>query len=271
LSVYVTNDMKDYYQILGVPENASQPEIKRAFRKQAFKCHPDKNPGNEKQAEAKFKEINEAYGVLGDENRRRQYDLARKGQYAGTGYGSFQYAQQDIFRDTFANQAMFNDLSRMFAQAGLRFDEDFLNRVFFEGRGFVFQVFPTAGGAGRRAYYQPFTSGERPARKPGFIERLLSRLAAKTGRFILGRLLGGETRQVTPPGLDQHQDIEISAREAASGGEKRVTYKRGMESKKLMVKIPPGVKTGTKIRLKGMGKAGSNNSGDLYLHVKVKG
>jgi DnaJ-class molecular chaperone len=258
--------MKDYYQILGVPKNASQQEIKQAFRRQAFKCHPDKNPGNERQAEAKFKELNEAYGVLGDENKRRQYDFALKGQPAG-GFG---YAQQDIFRDTFSNQAMFNDLSRMFAQAGLRFDEDFLNRVFFQGRGIVFQFFTTPGSTSSRAYYQPFTSVEKPARKPGFITRMLSRLAAKTGKFIMGRLLGGEPGGITPSNLDQHREIEISASEAASGSEKRVTYKRGTASKKLMVKIPPGVKTGTRIRLKGMGHTGNNKSGDLYLHVRVK-
>ena len=58
--------MKDYYKILGVSENCSEADIKKAFRKLAFQHHPDTNPGNEKQAEAKFKEINEAYGVLGD-------------------------------------------------------------------------------------------------------------------------------------------------------------------------------------------------------------
>ena len=99
--------MKDYYQILGVPDSASQEDIKGAFRKLAFEFHPDTNPGNEKQAEEKFKEINEAYGVLGDRNKRQQYDFARKGQVAGVGYDTaFQYSQQDIFRDTFANQAM---------------------------------------------------------------------------------------------------------------------------------------------------------------------
>jgi DnaJ-class molecular chaperone len=262
--------MKDYYQILGVPKNASQQEIKQAFRRQAFKCHPDKNPGNEQQAEAKFKELNEAYGVLGDENKRRQYDFAVKGQPAGGAYGGFGYAPQDIFRDTFSNQAMFNDLSRMFAQAGLRFDEDFLNRVFFQGRGVVFQFFTTPASTGRGAYYQPFTSVEKPARKPSFITRMLSRLAAKTGKFIMGRLLGGEPGAVTPSSLDQHREIEISASEATNGSEKRVTYHRGTESKRLMVKIPPGVRTGTRIRLKGMGQTESNKSGDLYLHVRVK-
>ena len=151
-------EMKDYYQILGVPDNASQEEIKRAFRELAFKHHPDTNPGSEKQAEEKFKEINEAYGVLGNEHKRQQYDFAREGQFAGAGYRGFQYSQQDIFRDTFSNQAMFDELSRMFAQAGLRFDQDFLNRIFFRGSGSVFEFFTTPGGASRRVYR--FGSGQ---------------------------------------------------------------------------------------------------------------
>src|SRR4030042_290332 len=98
--------MKDYYRILGVPEDASDEEVRSAFRKLAFQHHPDTCTGDKEQAEARFKEINEAYGVLGDAGKRRQYDSARKGVFAGYGAspGGFQYSQQDIFRDTFANR-----------------------------------------------------------------------------------------------------------------------------------------------------------------------
>src|SRR4030042_3151419 len=103
--------MKDYYHIRGVPEDASQEDIKKAFRKLAFQHHPDTNPGNEKQAEAKFKEINEAYGVLGDKAKRQQYNMARKGQFAGisydTGHRGFQYSQEGIFNGNFSNQTMY--------------------------------------------------------------------------------------------------------------------------------------------------------------------
>ena len=138
--------MKDYYRVLGIPENASPEQIKRAFRRLAFKHHPDTNPGNERQAEASFKEINEAYGVLGDPAKRRQYDHARRGQFTGygTGYPGFGYSQQDIFRDIFTNPAAVDELNRMFRQAGLRFDQDFMNRVFFAGRGFGFNIFTGA-------------------------------------------------------------------------------------------------------------------------------
>jgi len=270
--------MKDYYQILGVADNASQEDIKKAFRKLAFKHHPDTNPGNERQAEEKFKEINEAYGVLGDNDKRQQYDFARSGQFAGVGYDGFQYSRQDIFRDTFANQVMFNELSRMFSQAGLRFDQDFLNRVFFDGSGFIFQFFTTPGGVSQSAYrfgdrttYQRYPHSAVSTYKPNMIERLVGRVAAKIGKYALGKLFGFQYEPLPKPNLDQHIELEVSPAEATTGGEKGITCKRGKETKKLMVQVPLGVKPGTKIRLRGMGMTQGKKSGDLYLHVKVKG
>ena len=259
--------MKDYYQILGVPENCSEADIKKAFRKLAFKCHPDKNPGNEKQAEEKFKEINEAYGVLGDNDKRRQYDFARKGQFAGAGYNTanqgFQYSQQDIFNGIFANPAMFDEMNRMFAQAGLRFDQDFLNRVFFSGRGFTFQFFTSPGFYASNNAQQPYPS----TYQPGWLERQASKVVTRIAKFVLSRLFSSQYKTLPGQDLDYHADLEITPAEAAAGGEKPVTLKRDGTVKNLMVKIPSGVKAGTKIRLKGMG----NKSGDLYLHVRIKG
>ena len=270
--------MKDYYQILGVDEKASQEDIKSAFRKLAFKYHPDKNPGNEKQAEERFKEINEAYGVLGDADKRRQYDLFRGGQFAGTRYGGFQYSQQDIFRDAFANGANFNELNRMFSQAGLRFDREFLNRVFFSDRGIVFQAFRGTNGAQRRyapgektGYSQDKTGGGVSGYKPGLVDRFLFKIAAGLGRFVLRKLTGLQDKPQPKRSPDQHVEFELSAAEAESGGEKAIIHKRDNETKRLMVKIPPGVKEGTEIRLKGMGVRGSGKYGDLYLHVRIKG
>ena len=70
--------MKDYYSILGMPEGASEEEIKHAFRRLAMKYHPDRNLGNEEWAGEKFKDINEAYAVLGDGGKRREYDRMRR-------------------------------------------------------------------------------------------------------------------------------------------------------------------------------------------------
>lgn len=240
--------MKDYYKILGVPENASQADIKKAFRKLAFKYHPDTNPGNEREAAERFKEISEAYGVLGDENKRRQYDRSGKGQFAGA------YSQEDIFRQTFSNRATYEDLERMFAQAGLRFDADFLNNMFFGGRGFAYRAYPA--NANVSTY------------KPGWLERQFSKAASGMSRFVLKRLFG---IKVEPPVVvDKHVEIKISRREAEKGGEKKISYKRDGRKKKLVVKIPAGIKSGTKIRLQGMGDKKDQKSGDLYLHVRVK-
>jgi DnaJ-class molecular chaperone len=240
--------MKDYYRILGVPENASQAEIKKAFRKLAFQHHPDTNPGNEREAAERFKEINEAYGVLGDESKRRQYDTARKGGFAGA------YSQQDIFNQTFSNRAMYEELSRMFAQAGLRFDADFLNNMFFSGRGFVYRTYPA--------------NTTVSSYKPSWLERQLNKAAAKMSRFAIKRLFGVDLEP--PVVLDRHLELEISRDEAEKGGEGRISYKRNGRQKKLVVKIPAGIKSGTKIRLKGMGNKKGQKSGDLYLHIKIK-
>jgi len=265
--------MKDYYQILGVLDSVSQEEIKSAFRKLAFKYHPDTNPGNEKQAEEKFKEINEAYGVLGDKDKRQQYDFVRRSRFAGVGYDTryqgFQYSQQDIFRGIFSNQAMFDELNRMFTQAGLRFDQDFLNRVFFEGSGFISQFF-TSPSARQRACQQHYSQARDSTYKPGLIERVLTRITVKVGKYALRKLFGLQYEALPKQSLDQHIELEISSAEASAGCEKGITHKRGKQTKKLMVKIPPGVRAGTKIRLKGVGIIEGKKPGDLYLHIKVK-
>jgi DnaJ-class molecular chaperone len=257
--------MKDYYQILGVPENAGNEEIKRAFRKLAFEHHPDRNPGNENQAEQKFKEINEAYGVLGYEVKRREYDAYRKGQFTGVGfnnkYGGFQYNQEDIFRYIFANRAIFDELSRTFSQAGLRFDEEFLKRVFF-GRTDYGNV---------RTSYETGTQFKEGItnKKPGLMDRIAGKVANKLLRLAFKRALGLDIQTLPEKGSDLYHDLVITANEASVGCEKEVSYKRGKVSKKLMVKVPPGITSGSRIRLRGMGLDGIK-PGDLYLRIKVK-
>lgn len=125
---------KDYYRILGIPRNASDDEIKKAYRKLAMQYHPDHNPRKEKWANEKFKEINEAYGVLGDPEKRRQYD-----QFGTVGNVG------DIFGSPFT-RSTFEDLMKDFGGSGLGFD--FLDNVFgdfFQGRGFSFS-FKNFGG-----------------------------------------------------------------------------------------------------------------------------
>ncbi len=118
---------KDYYRILGVPTNASDGEIKKAYRKLAMQYHPDRNPGKEQWANEKFKEINEAYGVLGDPQKRKQYD-----QFGTVGNIG------DIFSSPFTTTT-FQEMMKDFGGAGLRFD--FLDDIFgdfLKGRGSSF-------------------------------------------------------------------------------------------------------------------------------------
>ncbi|PIP48852.1 MAG: hypothetical protein COX14_02450 [Chloroflexi bacterium CG23_combo_of_CG06-09_8_20_14_all_45_10] len=130
--------MKDYYSILGMPEGASEEEIKHAFRGLAMKYHPDRNLGNEEWAGEKFKDINEAYAVLGDGGKRREYDRMRRAGFVGAGYGpqytaGRYYTQEQVFRDAFTNPYLFQEFVRMFQGAGLRFDEGFVDNMFFGG------------------------------------------------------------------------------------------------------------------------------------------
>ncbi|MGA8848245.1 MAG: DnaJ domain-containing protein [Dehalococcoidia bacterium] len=129
---------KDYYRILGVSKNASDEEIKKAYRKLAMQYHPDRNPGKEKWANEKFKEINEAYGVLGDPEKRKQYD-----QFGTVGNIG------DIFGSSFT-RTTFEEMMKDFGGAGLRFD--FLDDIFgdsLKGRGSSFSFRSFGGRPGR--------------------------------------------------------------------------------------------------------------------------
>lgn len=252
--------MKDYYSILDISEGASQDDIKHAFRKLAMEYHPDRNPGNEEWAGRKFKQVNEAYAVLSDERKRREYDRMKRAGFAGVGYGpqyagGQYYSQEQVFTDAFTNPYLFQDLMRMFQGAGLRFDKGFVDNMFFGGRGFSF-VFP--GQPDWRAHQS--SSMEY---KPPFFWRLMG----KAMRFTLKRMLGVES--LTYRGADLHHEISLSLKEANIGAEKKIKYKRGKENKKLVVKVPAGVNEGTKIRLRGMGQKGGI-PGDLYVTVRIK-
>jgi DnaJ-class molecular chaperone len=270
--------MKDYYQILGVSENASQDDIKTAFRKLAFQYHPDVNPGKEKEAGEKFKEINEAYGMLGDAGKRQQYDFARQSGFVGAGAQGFGYSQSDILRDIFSNPVFVEELNRMFQQAGLRFGRDFLNQTFFSGQGTVYTFAFGPGGFQRNTdRFGNMQAGDReplnqvaPVYKPGLMDRLFLKTISGLTRFSLRTLFGIELPKPPRERLDEWRELEITTSEAKMGGEKSIKVKQGLRNKKLMVKVPAGVKSGTAIRLKGMGKKESKDIGDLYLRVKVR-
>ncbi len=218
---------KDYYRVLGVPRNASEEEIKRAYRKLAMQYHPDRNPGKEAWANEKFKEINEAYGVLGDPEKRRQYD-----QFGTVGNIG------DIFSSR-TTQTTFEDLMGDFGGAGLGFD--FLDNVFgdfLRGRNFSFRQYGRGGGPQRVIFEVPRGSN-------------------------LEEMFGQAQR---PPGRNVNYEISINKEQAARGVEKDLKRK----GKKLKVKIPAGVRGGTKIRLRNARQVTDGQQGDIIIQVRVK-
>jgi len=219
---------KDYYQILGVPRNATNDEIKRAYRKLAMQYHPDRNPEKEKWANEKFKEINEAYAILGDPEKRGQYD-----QFGTVGNIG------DIFGSPFT-RGTFEDMIRDFGGAGLRFD--FLDDIFSDflgGKGFSFRKFGKGFGG----------PGEMKFEMPGGIN--LEEL------FV-------QAQRAKPQ--DVHYEITITKEQAAQGIEKDLT-RRG---KTLKVKIPAGIKTGMKVKLRNARQITDGQPGDILIQVKVK-
>ncbi|MBP8646274.1 MAG: J domain-containing protein [Syntrophobacteraceae bacterium] len=292
----------DYYQVLGVSPEASIEDIKKAYRKQALETHPDRNP-HDPGAEDRFKKISEAYGVLMDSKKRAQYDEYRRfgmyGSYGGpsprTGFG---YSQEEIFRDFFSSrqgQDAFWDLQKEFERMGFRFDERFVNRVFFGDKAVFFQsIFWGGPGQARVFRYSSrgFPHAGRTRRRPtppppreseGIVSKGISLLvgAGRTlGKWIWKKgselVSGSEGRPGTSEqrkGSDVTYSLRISPMEAASGTVVEIKVPHLGGGKRVSVTVPAGVKPGTKLRLKEMGllhsSGRSGRRGDLYLQLRV--
>jgi curved DNA-binding protein len=218
---------RDYYGILGVSRNAPDGEIKKAYRKMAMQYHPDRNPGKEEWANEKFKEINEAYGVLGNPQKRKQYD-----QFGTVGNIG------DIFSSPFTTTT-FQEMMKDFGGAGLRFD--FLDDIFgdfLKGRGSSFS-FRSFGG------------------RPGRV-----RFKAQPGQEINLDEIFGQARRPQ----EVRYELAISRGEA-SQGVKKILKRRG---KRLEVKIPAGVRTGSMVRLRNASQLSDGLPGDILIKVIVK-
>lgn len=263
---------KEYYRILGVSQNASEEEIKKAYRSLALEYHPDRNP-NDPHAEEKFKEISEAYGVLIDKDKRNRYDQVRD-QGFETGYAGrdFGYSREDIFRDVFTNpyaNEVLRDLAKEFRRYGVRFDNRFFDQVFFGGKGAVFGgVFVFGPGMFKRQFYSRGHRHITPENKPVLKKSLLGKIGEKVGRFFLNKVFDPQRGTTTS---DLHYSLSITPDEAARGAQKRIALKRASKTEKLLVKIPPGIRSGTSLRLRGKGKGGSREgrAGDLYLTIEI--
>ena len=229
---------KDYYNLLGLKRDATEQQIKSAYRKLARKYHPDVNPGD-KSAEAKFKEINEAHEVLSDKEKRKKYDqFGDQWQHADqfTRAGG-QQRQQSTYRDFGQGGAQ-----------GVRFEEGDLESLF----GNIFGGSRT-GGFGRQTRQQG-----RDIEQP--VEVTLEEAYQGTNR-----MLNFESQQACPTcgGTGRIQKLACST--CRSSG-----VVAGM--KQLEVKIPPGVADGSRVRIASKGEPGSGggNNGDLYLVISIR-
>jgi molecular chaperone DnaJ len=254
----VATNQKDYYEVLGVNRTATEEELKKAYRKLALKYHPDRNPGN-KQAEEKFKEINEAYAVLSDPEKRQRYDrFGHAGGFEGFegfdfGRGGFGDIFGDIFEDLFGGAASSRTRRRPERGSDLRYNLT----ISFEDAAFGKEVkikiprletcsacngsgakpgsqirsCPTCGGSGQIRFQQGFFTVARSCHH-----------CRGEGRIIQERC-------------------------PRCGGEKKVRRERTLN-----VKIPAGIESDSSLRLTGEGEPGSNSGprGDLYVVVTVQ-
>jgi molecular chaperone DnaJ len=252
---------RDYYEILGVGKTADDAELKAAFRKKAIQHHPDKNPGN-KEAEVKFKELNEAYQILSDGQKRAAYDryghAAVDGSQGGGGFqGDFGSAMGDIFEDLFGDvfggQRQRRGAGGRERGADLRYNMDIALEDAFKGKASSIKV-PTSvtceacSGSGAKSGSKPVTCRTCNG---------IGRVRSQQGFFAIER--------TCPTCAGRGETIDDPCGKCAGAG-------RVMKERQLSVNIPPGVEDGTRIRLANEGEAGARGgpSGDLYIFLSVK-
>jgi DnaJ-class molecular chaperone len=246
----------DYYQVLGVDQNADAHQIKEVYRKLALRYHPDRNEGNAEAAE-KMKSVNEAYAVLSNPAKRSEYDSLRL-QFGSGAYSQFRksYSDQDIFSGSDIN-AIFEQMARTFGLRG--FDEIFRE---FYGQGYRNFVFRKPGFFAKGFVFTAPADKENARQPPPLFQGNMGKIY----RYIIRKISGLELPQ---NGSDINDIIYLSPQQAREGGP--YAYYLSKNRKKLVIKIPKGVKEGQRIRLTKMGEAGKagGTPGDLYLKVHI--
>jgi curved DNA-binding protein len=282
-------EYKDYYKVLGVDRSADENAIKRAYRKLALKYHPDKNPGD-KQAEEKFKELNEAYEVLGDSEKRAKYDQLgasyRQWERMGRGSGDFDWSQWAGGVPGGATRVEFGDLGDLFG-GGF---SDFFNAIF---GGAMPGGARRAGGSNQGrdvrqklsiSLAEAYTGGSRRVAIDGRKLDVKIPAGAQTGTRI--RLSGQGARgargagdlyldvEVLPDkrferkGDDLHTETDVDLYTAVLGGETKVPTLEG----DVVLTIPAGSQPGQTFRLKGRGMPRlrhKDEHGDLFVRLNV--
>ncbi len=261
---------RDYYEILGVPKNADLPQIKKAYRSLALKYHPDRVPQDQKkQAEEKFKEISEAYGVLSDPQKRQMYD-----QYGHAGIDQ-RYTAEDIFRGA--------DFSSIFEEAGLG---DIFSHFFGDSLFDIFSGTTTRTSRSRRGHdiqyevevtleeaytgikkkikilrHEQCSHCQGSGAKPGSQLKLCATCRGQ-GHVTMS---SGFFRMSQTCTTCHGQGKVISEYCPHCNGKGVIRATRNID-----VTIPSGVDNNSRLRIKGEGEAGSAGPGDLYLYILVK-
>ncbi len=244
----------DYYMVLGVHQDADSKQLKNAFRELAFQYHPDRNKDNPEATE-KMKQINEAYAVLSDPKKRQAYD-SLKSRFGDSAYGKFRngYSDQDIFSGSDINN-IFDEMAKAF---GFRGVDEVFNDVY--GKGYKTFEFRKPGIFAAGFVFSNLFGNQQAGSKKSTFQNITNKVV----RLAIEKLGGME---LPVHGNDITENIHLTPSQAAQGGPYAYFLKK--QSKKLVIKIPKGIKEGQRIRLAGMGKTGSAGGppGDLYLTV----
>ena len=252
----------DYYETLGVSSDADAKVLKSAFRKKAMDCHPDRNPGDE-QAEARFKDLNEAYEALKDPQKRAAYDRfghaafenggAGAGGFGGFGGGSMGDIFEDIFGDMMGGGRSGRSSNGRERGADLRFNMEISLEEAFLGKTAEVEVptsitCETCSGNGAKPGTSPSTCGTCGGN---------GRVRANQGFFSIER---------TCPSCQGRGEVITDPCDKCSGSG------RTTETRSLSVNVPAGIEDGTRIRLAGEGEAGLRGgpTGDLYIFLSVQ-
>ncbi len=270
----------DYYKVLGVSKSAPGDEIKKAYRKLALKFHPDKNKGD-KSAEEKFKQISEAYAVLSDPEKRKQYD-----RFGASGFQQ-RYSQEDIFKgfdlgDILREFGLGGGRGRFSSGSGGPFGGPGRQQAPVKGSDLVYELALTlrevTTGTEKIIAFQHGDRSEKMTVKipKGMQDGKKLRIAGKGEQSPYGGPSGDlyvKARYLKDPvynleGSDLHIMREIKLTEAILGTRISVPT---LEDKELSLKIPPGTRHKTKMRLPGHGLPQMNGpkQGDLYVEIQV--